>query len=104
MFKTMIAHGPTLQSIDSIEYANKKWIVASWLEHKTEGYRIPGRLIRFDDHRHQHLGLMHPTAEYALSVPIPIGVLDGSDPHPEQAGFEILDQPDLRFPKPAGPN
>lgn len=73
---------------DGIAHEGKLWLVPQWLEHKTEPFAIPARIIRFDCFPHQSTagdGLDYQN----IQLPIPESSLLGElPPH-----IEFVDRP-----------
>lgn len=86
-----------LYRVDTIEYQGKFWLVPTWLDKPTEGWRIPERIICLDVLPHQKTGTSDP-ADFVLSHGIPKSVFDGRIPPQSEDSYIVVERPDIRFP------
>jgi hypothetical protein len=104
IFKTLVSiedGGGSISQMDTIEYADKKWLVPEWLEAPIEGWKKPARIICLDKLPHSNA----PTGfevDFVLNYPIPKSVLNGEIPIQLISVFLVLEKPDIRFPIPKG--
>jgi hypothetical protein len=80
---------------DVIEHQGKKWIVPTWSEYPTEGYKKPERIICLDSLRHQKGSLL--PVDFVVNDPIPKSALYGPDQPAANSGYLVVRQPDVRF-------
>jgi hypothetical protein len=99
---TMVGVGDDLKRVDTIEYKRGLWLVPSWIEHSTEGYRSPARIIRIDLLQHQPAPEGY-RANLVLNAPIPKPVFDGAAHTLEGVEYEVAERPDIRYPLSADP-
>jgi hypothetical protein len=86
---------------DAIEHEGRLWLVVQWLEHRTEGFAKPRRLIALDAFGLERFPQPTHFGDAAASTPIPKGLLEFPIA-PQLAGrFDVLEQPDVTLPSSA---
>jgi hypothetical protein len=103
IYKTLVAlanEGGDIFTADTIKHEGKMWLVPTWLENPTEGYKIPERIVCLDTLQHQRT----PEAQedFCINVPIPRTVLYGPAPSLPAHGYVVKFRPDVRIPIPRG--
>ncbi len=98
-FKVAVIVGNIVQTIDGLEYEEKLWLVSQWADNLQEKISRPMRMIRFD--LLEFSSIQHPNPHhFALTRPIPIGVLPGES----NEGHEILEGNNIPFGFPFSPH
>jgi hypothetical protein len=89
----------------ALEFQGKIWIVHEWLHYDPPGLVRPKRIIRIDNlpSYQDTRGIPHRPTEFSVGSPIPISVLDGTALAAEATGYEVVEQPPLRFQVPPAP-
>lgn len=80
---------------DGIKHEGKLWLVPRWIEHPTEPFAMPERIIRFDCFAHQpgqgdgldYQNIQLPIPESALLGPVPSGI--EFEDHPRNLSVHI---------------
>jgi len=90
----------SLFAADLIRHEGKLWIVPTWLENPTEGYKVPERIICLDMIRHQRWDA--PPVSSVVNEQIPKAVMYGPGPLPPGNGYLVVLNPDIRVPIPRG--
>ena len=87
--------------IDTIEYDGKLWLVPSWLETPSEGWKTPARIILLDSLYHQAIP---PGGQYdfLLKLPMPKDVYEGRIPKESEGEYVVIERPDVKIPIPRG--
>lgn len=75
--------------VDTIFYNEEWWLVASWLENKSTGEKIPDRLVRLTGLRYQEVN--DQRHRFLLNNAIRKSVMDGNP----QEGFIIRQYPSV---------
>jgi hypothetical protein len=102
ILKTFVSDGKSIFPMDTIEYESKFWLVPQWLEHKSEGWITPARIICLEGLGYQDLRYMpQRPADFSVGTPIPRAVLDGLVQEHEAARYTVIERPPIRFRKPA---
>ena len=73
----------------------KYYLVPEWLQNLSEGWQIPKFAIRIEQSKLQSSGTS--TFDYILLKPLPKGVFEGKERHPD---YSILEAPNFRYPLP----
>ena len=87
---------------DVIRHGGKLWIVPTWIETPSEGYKTPERIVCLDSLQHQQATRGTSQVDLFVSDPIPRAVLYGPDPPPRSGVFRVVLRPKVRFPIPRG--
>jgi hypothetical protein len=104
IFKTFVdvVDGDQVQSavLDTISWRGQLWLVPKWQSGKTEGTRLPVRIVRprlfaFEQPSHpQH------EEDYSLVCAIPKAILDGQPALGGVVEFESVEAPNIEYPIP----
>lgn len=97
IYKALVANSEGLYSIDVIEFEGGLWLVPEWIDHITEGWTSPARIIRMDTLPYQRDTGLTDT-DFVVNVTIPTELLDGKDPQSVKTDFpfEVRDLPEIR--------
>lgn len=84
--------GNGLYHADTVEYQGEPWLVSGgWLPAEQGGWMRPVRIVRPIGVAFQPGGAW---ADFVLQAPVPIGVLEGSEPVPD-GQYEVVQWPDV---------
>jgi len=95
--KCAVSHGNEIWECDMIIRKHKFYLVPEWLQNLSEGWQTPKFAIRIEKSKLQNHS--SGTFDYVLSKPLPKGVFDGTERHPE---YSVLEAPNFRYPLPKG--
>lgn len=87
--------------VDTIEHEGELWLVPGWLEAPHEGWKSPKRIICLSRMQHQATP-EHPRYQFATREPLPTSVYEGLAQSSEEAGFLVVEAPNIRFEIPKG--
>lgn len=87
--------------LQAIKREDGLWLIPSWLENPSEGWKIPERIIRVDPSEYEELGGDYP-AEYHTKHPVPRAVLNGQSRTVEGISYDVVERPDIRIQIPPG--
>jgi hypothetical protein len=96
IYKARVIFGREFCLCDAIEHEGKLWLVPKWLEKRSEGWRSPARIIRFDNLEHT-ASVGSPGRDYLVhdQLPSTLLVFDG---RPAIApSIEVVEAPLIRF-------
>jgi hypothetical protein len=92
----------SLFAADVIRHGGKHWIVPTWIEAPSKGYKSPERVVCLDPLRHQKGRFGNPPVDFFVNDPLPNSVLYGPDPPARQGEYRVVLRPKVRFPIPRG--
>ena len=91
----------SLFKADVIKYQKRLWLVPTWTENPTEGYKTPERIVCLDFLKHQK-AQNFGDADFVVNDPIPKAVLYGPGLPAPKSGYRVVIGPNVRFPIPRG--
>lgn len=100
VLKGLLMNETGLQTVDAIEVDGEIWLVPSWLEAPSEGWKKPARIICLSTIKHQRYPPDAAGREFLLTYPIPKSVLEGI--RPPKGEYIVREDPDIRVPIPKG--
>lgn len=90
-----------IYAMDVIEYRDIAWLVPTWLEAPSAGYKTPERIVRLDAFPHQ-VTPGSPFGDFLLTQPLPKGVFFDPAPLKEAHWLSFEMSPDIRVDTRAG--
>lgn len=104
IFKTIVTLSGTGKGIiykaDTIEYEGKMWLVPTWLETPSVGWKTPERIVCLDELPYQKASF--GDADFILTNPIPKDVLFGQITDQSIFKSVVIIRPDIRIAIPKG--
>jgi hypothetical protein len=98
VLKTMLFLSGTGKAVmfkaDTIEYENKFWIVPTWLEAPSEGWKTPERIVCLNSLPHQKSSF--GDADFLVNNPIPKDILYGQIPTQLKDKYVVIMHPDIK--------
>ena len=86
-----------IQTMDTILYEGKPWLVPEWLSPPDGGWQTPKRIVCIHGLQYQDMSESKMPVDYLLTYPIPKSVLDGETDTAGGHKYMVIERPDIRF-------
>lgn len=99
VFKTFLAVGSEIHTMDTIEYEGGFWLVPNWILSPDDQYMKPLLIVSLATipHTESPEGV---EPRFVVNSPIPKSVFQGVIPEGKEGQFVIVQEPHIVFPNP----
>lgn len=101
VYRTVVGLGSSILTVDTIKVGGHFWLVPTWLEHPTENWKMPERIVLLDWLQHQPMGGSKTVgqAQFLVNEPVPKSLFDDARPSSKDPRHVVHLQPNIRMRK-----